>query len=144
MRPSMIADTSVVGDPDSSRYCSLKPQACSPSKKRAKGESELLECGAKLRGGRMVARFTAVVLISTGLLVGCRSSKDQPMSSQPSSAADAPAKEVTIAEVAQYLRDKTATVFDANGAETRKELGVVPGAVLLTSSKGYAMEVLPS
>jgi rhodanese-related sulfurtransferase len=92
----------------------------------------------------MVAKVTAVALVlSVGLVVGCRSSKDHASTTQ---AAQAPAalKEVGVAEVANYVRDKSATIFDANGDSTRKEYGVVPGAVLLTSSKGYSTDVLPS
>jgi len=94
----------------------------------------------------MVTKITALALIvGAGLFVGCRSSKDQaPTSSGPAAQAEAAVKEVAVAEVATYVREKSATIFDANGDDTRKEYGVVPGAVLLTSSKGYAMDVLPS
>ena len=34
--------------------------------------------------------------------------------------------------------------IDANGDLTRKKLGVIPGAVLLTDSEGYAMTELPA
>jgi rhodanese-related sulfurtransferase len=36
-----------------------------------------------------------------------------------------------------------ATPVDANGKETRAKQGVIPGAVLLTSSSQYAVEELP-
>jgi rhodanese-related sulfurtransferase len=92
----------------------------------------------------MVAKVGVIALIvGAGLVVGCRSSKEQ-ASTSATSQAPAKVKEIGVAEVAGYVRDKSATIFDANGESTRKELGVVPGAVLLTSSKGYSTDVLPS
>jgi rhodanese-related sulfurtransferase len=92
----------------------------------------------------MLAKVSVVALIvGAGLVVGCRSSKEQASTAK---AAQAPAtvKEIGVSEVANYVRDKSATIFDANGESTRKEYGVVPGAVLLASSKGYSTDVLPS
>jgi rhodanese-related sulfurtransferase len=43
----------------------------------------------------------------------------------------------TVAEVLQMKTAGKALVFDANGAETRSKVGVVPGAVLLTSAGDY-------
>jgi rhodanese-related sulfurtransferase len=54
------------------------------------------------------------------------------------------AKEVTVAEVATFIKDKTATIVDANGPDTRQEQGVVPGAILLTGSHDYALSQLPA
>jgi rhodanese-related sulfurtransferase len=51
---------------------------------------------------------------------------------------------VTVAEVANFIQTKSATVFDANNAETREKMGVVPGAVLLTSSHDYSLSQLPA
>ena len=41
------------------------------------------------------------------------------------------------------MKNKSASVFDANDADTRKEYGVVPGAVLL-SGKDYPLSTLPA
>src|SRR5436190_13720497 len=51
---------------------------------------------------------------------------------------------VTVSEVAHLLQEKSAIVFDANGAETRQKYGVVPGAVLLSNNKTYSLSELPS
>ena len=48
-----------------------------------------------------------------------------------------PLKEATVAEVAEHLKNGTATVFDANDDEYRKAVGTLPGAVLLTSYREY-------
>lgn len=53
-------------------------------------------------------------------------------------------KKATIAEVASWTKEKKATPVDANGAETRTKQGVIPGAVLLTSSSQYDLKELPA
>ena len=50
----------------------------------------------------------------------------------------------TVAEVASWTKDKKAVPVDANGKETRTSQGVIPGAVLLTSSSQYAVSELPA
>ncbi|HEV8246384.1 MAG TPA: rhodanese-like domain-containing protein [Polyangiaceae bacterium] len=94
----------------------------------------------------MITKIAAFALIiGSGLFVGCRSSKDNAASSgAPAAKAETAVKEVAVAEVATFIKEKSATIFDANGEETRKEYGVVPGAVLLTSSKNFSMDVLPA
>ena len=54
-----------------------------------------------------------------------------------------PAK-ATIADVAPWTKAKQAIPVDANGQETRTSQGVIPGAVLLTSSSTYAVSELPA
>jgi rhodanese-related sulfurtransferase len=53
-------------------------------------------------------------------------------------------KKVTVAEVAAWTKEKKATPIDANGKETRTTQGVIPGAVLLTSSSTYDVKELPA
>jgi rhodanese-related sulfurtransferase len=63
----------------------------------------------------------------------------------PGSGSEAKAvNEVTVAEVADFVKAKSATLVDANNSDTRASLGVVPGAILLTSSHDYALTELPS
>lgn len=50
----------------------------------------------------------------------------------------------TVAEVASWTKAKKATPVDANGTETRTSQGVIPGAVLLTSSSQYDLKELPT
>jgi rhodanese-related sulfurtransferase len=77
-------------------------------------------------------------------LAACHSTpKDNPASDK-SATATAPIKELSVPEVAGLVQAKTATVVDANGAETRQKMGVVPGAVLLTNSHDYALSELPA
>jgi rhodanese-related sulfurtransferase len=53
-------------------------------------------------------------------------------------------KQVTVGEVAQLTKGKTVLAVDANDASTRKAEGVIPGAILLTSSSQYDVKELPS
>ena len=46
-------------------------------------------------------------------------------------------EKLTVAQVLHLRSAGKAQVFDANGAETRSTMGVVPGAVLLTSAGNY-------
>lgn len=81
--------------------------------------------------------------------VGCsKSSTSQPASS---GAPAAPAAEknvaipnMTVDEVAQALAAKQITALDCNPELTRKRMGVVPGAILLSSHDSYAASELPA
>lgn len=94
----------------------------------------------------MVTKVAALALIvGSGLFVGCRSSRDHSSgSAAPAAQTETAIKQVAVSDVATFVREKSATIFDANGDDTRKEYGVLPGAVLLTSSKNFSMDVLPS
>jgi rhodanese-related sulfurtransferase len=81
----------------------------------------------------MIARIAATTVIAISMLACSKTSTDTP-----------PLKEHTVAEVAELVKAKSATVVDANDADTRKEYGVVPGAVLLSSSKDFSVTELPA
>ena len=53
-------------------------------------------------------------------------------------------RKATIAEVATWTKDRSAVPVDANGQSTRASQGVIPGAVLLTSSSQYSLSELPA
>lgn len=53
-------------------------------------------------------------------------------------------QKATVAQVAQWTKAKKAIPVDANGKQTRETQGVIPGAVLLTSSSQYAVTELPA
>jgi rhodanese-related sulfurtransferase len=76
-----------------------------------------------------IAKLMAIPLVA--LAVGCTADTSD-------------LKTLSIAEVAT-LRDKSAAVIvDANGKDTRDKYGVIPGAVLLSSSSEYALSELPA
>lgn len=56
--------------------------------------------------------------------------------------AEASVKKVTLAELTTLQKDKKVSVYDANGNDTRKQFGVIPGATLLTSASTYDMKEL--
>jgi rhodanese-related sulfurtransferase len=89
------------------------------------------------------AAFAVVVLCGA-----CNKQAPAPAdSAKPSGQAQAAISktpELSVADVATALREKRATVVDANGLETRQKYGVVPGAVLLSDHRNYALTELPS
>lgn len=46
-------------------------------------------------------------------------------------------QKMSVETLAQLNKEKKATVYDANGQETRQKMGVIPGAKLLTSAVKY-------
>jgi len=52
---------------------------------------------------------------------------------------------LTVGQLASLMNSgEPPMLFDANGDSTRKEYGVIPGAVLLPSSQSYALSLLPA
>lgn len=94
-----------------------------------------------------IARLCLAGAVCATLAVGCHSASSAP-GDQAAPAAPVAAKkavpEVTVTDVARFVKDKSATVLDANDDDTRKEQGVVPGAVLLAGHKDYPLSQLPA
>jgi rhodanese-related sulfurtransferase len=96
---------------------------------------------------KQIAKLSLAGATCATMAIACHStpSPDQSAPSAPAAAADAkPVAEVSVSDVQSYIHSKSATVFDANDSDTRKEYGVVPGAVLLASHKDYPLSVLPA
>jgi len=77
-------------------------------------------------------RSVLVAIVLAMVVIGC--SKADPAKIQ----------EVSIAQVEQMLAKNECQAVDANGDGTRKKLGVIPGAVLLTDSGMFAPGELPA
>jgi rhodanese-related sulfurtransferase len=93
----------------------------------------------------MITRI-AVIVLGGCVMLGCKSSHEE-RSATPAAAVEtkeASVKLASVDEVAKCVKDHSATVLDANGTDTRQEYGVIPGAVLLTSHRAYAMSELPA
>jgi rhodanese-related sulfurtransferase len=75
-------------------------------------------------------------LIVALLVVGCAKA--------PPAAERVHVATVSVAQLDRMLADDACQAVDANGDLTRKKLGVIPGAVLLTDFDGYAMTELPA
>ena len=92
-----------------------------------------------------IAKVSLIGAVCATLAVACsKPSAERATPSAPAAATDdKPVAEVTVSDVQQYVKNKSATVFDANDNDTRKEYGVVPGAVLL-AGKDYPLSTLPA
>lgn len=91
------------------------------------------------------AKLSLVAAVAVALAVGCHSSSSDQAAASAATTVPTPkaTPEVTVAEVQSFIQTKSATVFDANNDETRKEYGTLPGARLLASHKDYPLSVLP-
>jgi hypothetical protein len=83
--------------------------------------------------------FLLAALLAVSSASGC--SKDDPAKTA-SSSAEFPT--MTLDEVDKAVTANEATAVDCNGDRTRKKLGVVPGAVLVTDDEAYAASELPA
>lgn len=93
-----------------------------------------------------IAKLSLSGLVCGALSVACHSKPSEQTTASAAAGAQAtrPVSEVTVSDVASFIKNKSAIVFDANGEDTRKQYGVVPGAVLLDSHKSYPLSVLPA
>jgi hypothetical protein len=78
------------------------------------------------------------VLLAAGVTAGCSKSDN----THAAEAAKLPT--ATVDEVDQAIAKGDCVPVDANGEATRKKMGVVPGAVLLTDSEDYKLSELPA
>jgi rhodanese-related sulfurtransferase len=99
----------------------------------------------------MFSKLITAVVAGSCLVVACNHADKSPAAAAPktdnapTAKADNPTVGlVSVSDVAKLSKDKSATIYDANGAETRAEFGVVPGAVLLSSHDSYPISELPS
>ncbi len=74
--------------------------------------------------------------------IGC--SKSEPKKSEGSSMIEEKVPEVTVDQVDTALAASEWQAVDANGDATRKKMGVLPGAVLLTDSETFSASELPA
>ncbi len=84
-------------------------------------------------------------VLALGVGAGCSKSTEKPQTTQqgePAPQAQVPT--ITVDEVDQKLASGDCVAVDANGTETRKKMGVVPGAVLLTDSETFDVSELPA
>ena len=92
-----------------------------------------------------IAKLSFAGAVCATLAVACHTSSTSSASSstEQGSAEEKKFAEVSVTDVERFVKDKSATILDANDGDTRKEYGVVPGAVLL-SSKEYPLSALPA
>ncbi len=90
-----------------------------------------------------MSKFAAFAMVAL-TVVGCNARPSEPQPTQKVPAVEQHLAELTVPAVAAALKDKKIVAVDANGAETREKYGVVPGAVLLTDHRTYALTELPA
>jgi len=76
-------------------------------------------------------------LLACSVTAGCSRERDATVERAPGAIAT-----VSVDELDRMLANRECQAVDANGSETRKKLGVIPGAVLLTDAD--ALDQLPS
>ena len=90
-------------------------------------------------------RFLLAAALSLAATAACTKSDPK---AEPAPAAGASAEEqlpsMTVAELDQALTAKQAVPVDCNGDKTRKKMGVIPGAVLVTDDEKFAASELPA
>jgi hypothetical protein len=78
--------------------------------------------------------------LALATIAGCAKDK-------PDAAATAPDDNLPVMtpdEVEHAIAAKEATAIDCNGERTRKKLGVLPGAILISDEESYAPTELPA
>ena len=90
-----------------------------------------------------MSKSSVLAFALVGLVLGCNSRPGAPKASETRAATEPQLSELSVPQVASALKDKRAVVVDANNPETRQRYGVVPGAVLLTDHRSYALTELP-
>src|SRR6187551_2729453 len=78
-------------------------------------------------------------VLALGATAGCSKSNEDKVVAEK---ANLPT--ITVDEVDQKLASGDCVPVDANGTDTRKKMGVVPGAVLLTDSETFNVSELPA
>ncbi|HEX2677535.1 MAG TPA: rhodanese-like domain-containing protein [Polyangiales bacterium] len=86
-----------------------------------------------------IIHMLALAAFALPTLVACNEAAEKPQLEAPKT----PIKTVTIPEVAQMIEKHEAVIIDANGDKTRKEMGVIPTAVMLSDHEKYSMIELP-
>ncbi len=92
-----------------------------------------------------MSKFVAFAVVA--LALGCNSRPSEPKATERTEkapTAEQQLAELSVPAVAAALKDKKVIAVDANGAETRQKYGVVPGALLLSDHRSYALTELPS
>jgi len=91
----------------------------------------------------MHARTGIALALSLGL-AACHTAPKESTGTEAPAATAATIKELSVSDVASLIQAKAATIVDANNRATREKQGVVPGAILLSSSHDYALSELPA
>jgi rhodanese-like protein len=81
--------------------------------------------------------------LSITAVAGC-SKPDKAVSAPAADKAEDKLASMTVDEVDRALAANQTKAVDCNGEATRKKMGVVPGAILVTDDESYAASELPA
>ena len=99
-------------------------------------------------GARMRKILLAALLVAAALPACSKADSGSSTQAAPAApAAQPPSSSVatySVDEVDSHLTQGDLQAVDANGDSTRKKLGVVPGAILLTDSDAFQLTELPT
>ena len=103
------------------------------------------EGGAGACYGSPMRQALFAVLVASAALA-CSKSDSSGAAPAPMSGDKAEAKlaELTVDEVDTQIAAHQLTAVDVNGDSTRKKMGVVPGAILLSDDESFAASELPA
>jgi len=87
--------------------------------------------------------FLLAAALSITAVAGC-SKPDKTVSAPAADKAEDKLPSMTIDEVENALATNQAKAVDCNGQDTRKKMGVVPSAILVTDDESYAASELPA
>jgi len=87
--------------------------------------------------------FLLAVALSITAVAGC-AKPDKAVSPPAPDKAEDKLPSMTIDEVDRALAANEAKAVDCNGEATRKKMGVVPSAILVTDDESYAASELPA
>jgi rhodanese-related sulfurtransferase len=88
---------------------------------------------------KQIGKLLFISLLVTAATAGCKKNAES-----GSARAEATLTSLSVAEVDNLVAKQTCVPVDANSDATRKQLGVLPGAVMLTDSDSYALTELPT
>ena len=87
--------------------------------------------------------FLLATALSITAVAGC-SKPDKTMSAPAADKAEDKLAAMTLDEVERALAANEVKAIDCNGEATRKKMGVLPGAILVTEDDSYAASELPA
>ena len=93
---------------------------------------------------RTLLFVTALALAAACQQTDANKGKDKTAEVKTAETGDLEIPDLTVDDVAKQIDAKAITPVDCNTERTRKRMGVIPGAVLVSDDEGYAASELPA
>jgi hypothetical protein len=85
-----------------------------------------------------------VAALAAAAFAGCSKSDRQEAAAATGKAAEDQLAKMTVDEVDHAIAANEVKAVDCNSAETRKKMGIVPGAILISDDDTFAASELPA